>query len=372
MVILLICILVLSAFQIYYLDRKTTGLKQRLSELEKTQKHQQKELRKVLREELKRSRAESKGHLGDLQTQFHSALDRQSNALIEGMAPPLQFLTEHADADPNSPTQGLLPVNNRPQRYVFDKAKRINSGMISTANPGGVVSHGERVVDQKSVGKLDSSYRPTYQGFGDSIDATHEKIREIGASGFITEILGVKGKLLLADALKLYELGYFAKGNVLELGCSHGLSTCLLSAANHASGLRKEVYTIDLSRKAIETTRANLEMHALGARVFTLQSEGADGVSLLSGRALRFDFAFIDHSHAYGPVKSVVKLLPEVLNDDAFVLFHDYNDTRNFSERKEDYGVVSGIVDAIAELSPHTMEYWGCFGCTGLYRFQVG
>ena len=43
--------------------------------------------------------------------------------------------------------------------------------------------------------------------------------------------MGIEGWLWREDALKLYEMAYFARGNILELGCYHGLSTALLALA---------------------------------------------------------------------------------------------------------------------------------------------
>jgi hypothetical protein len=78
-----------------------------------------------------------------------------------------------------------------------------------------------------------------------------------------------------------------------------------------------------------------------------------------------FDFAFIDHSHAYEHVYDVCRSLDKVLRHGAFCLFHDFNDPRNAAAEEIEYGVYQGVFEGL-DLS--SFEFWGIYGCTGLFR----
>ena len=73
------------------------------------------------------------------------------------------------------------------------------------------------------------------------------------------------------DALKLYELAYFGKEDVLEIGTGGGLSSSILSLALHDAQERtaapsnvlsrltsRRVHTVDLSDKKLQVARRNL------------------------------------------------------------------------------------------------------------------
>ncbi|QTN30426.1 hypothetical protein HZ993_12075 [Rhodoferax sp. AJA081-3] len=78
-------------------------------------------------------------------------------------------------------------------------------------------------------------YTPIYPRLEPWIDADHEAIAHLPVDGAL--IRGdVQGFLRRDDALLLYELAYFAQGNVLELGSAWGLSTSILCRAIHKSG----------------------------------------------------------------------------------------------------------------------------------------
>jgi hypothetical protein len=64
--------------------------------------------------------------------------------------------------------------------------------------------------------------------------------------------LGIEGFLHKAEALKLYEMGYYAKGDILELGTHKGLSTSILAHALHDrdSG-RLVTYDIDAATNIV-------------------------------------------------------------------------------------------------------------------------
>lgn len=47
-----------------------------------------------------------------------------------------------------------------------------------------------------------------------------------------------------------------------------------------------------------------------------------------------------------------------------FCLFHDYNDAKN-NQAEHDYGVYQAVMDG---LDLARFEFYGIYGCTGLYR----
>jgi len=329
-------------------------------------------LKRGLNESLQAMRRDLKSTMDDKLSKAVAKMEKATQG--KGEAPPLADLEPErlleiaaiVECSDDEIRHGLVPVLNRPTRYKAAQ-ERINYFLPRSERDGGEPQKVEgREITAESVGKVDRSYVPTYKGFGDHIDDFHYSLTKHAVDGGIKDLFGVDGKLLTEDALKIYELAYFAQGDLLELGCCRGLSGSIQSAANHASGLSKTLYTIDLDPAMVETTRGALEEQALGAQVYTLVAEGADSVSLMHSLGKKFAFAFIDHAHSYDPVLQVCKQLHTVLLPGAFVLFHDFNDTRNFNE-DSGYDVVRGVEDG---LDRNRFEYWGCFGCCGLYRFR--
>jgi predicted O-methyltransferase YrrM len=220
----------------------------------------------------------------------------------------------------------------------------------------------ETAVDRR----FDTPYRKTYDFPGDYIDADHRRLAECATEhGMIA--LGIEGWLLPADALKLYELAYFCGGDILELGAYRGLSTTLLAQASVNAGHRNAISSIDNSAEAVVGSRATMKGRPGEDRVTFMQMDGDGAINRFAKARKRFAFAFVDHSHRYEHVQSACALLPTVLAPGAFVLFHDYNDYRNPILEAEEYGVYQGVRDG---LDKDRFEFWGVYGCTGLYRFK--
>ena len=177
--------------------------------------------------------------------------------------------------------------------------------------------------------------------------------------------LDIDGWLWPEDALKLYELAYVATGDILELGCYNGLSTSILSQANHDSGLKKSTDSIDLAADGIRITQGNRARKGLLTNVQLFPQE-ASAYCRQSGRAGRmFDLVFIDHSHAYQAVLEVCRELRPIVSPGGFCLFHDFNDERNSDPNNADYGVAQAVADG---LDQYCFKFYGIFGCCALYR----
>lgn len=238
------------------------------------------------------------------------------------------------------------------------------------------------------------AYRRTYHFPGEWIDDYHRGLSTVALreDGFID--LGLAGWLLRADALKLYELAYFA-GDVLELGTCCGLSASVIARAIHGSGRERAFATVDLDPTIQDAARWGLNEQDVPRRelIRYFRMDGAaflrdliargeprspplldrllrrrEQPGPLDGLPRRFSLVFVDHAHTYEAVAEVCPLLDQIIAPGGFALFHDYNDPRNIRPDDPDYGVYQAVRDA---LSKDRFEFYGVFGCTGLYR-RVG
>lgn len=230
-------------------------------------------------------------------------------------------------------------------------------------------ANADTAVPFEQLGVVSRPYKPTFPFKGDYINEHHRYYATCPLYGICIDV-GISGWLQSADALKLYELAYFSKGDILELGCHKGLSTSILSQANYDTGRRKKIVTNDISPECIRDAKKTLADRNLGDAVEFHQGDSAQVCKQLARKGRRFDFVFIDHSHDYKPVLEVCQALQAILNLDGLCLFHDYNDSRNrapddqpYGDQK--YGVYQGIDHGLAHAS---FEFYGCFGCTGLFR----
>lgn len=210
-------------------------------------------------------------------------------------------------------------------------------------------------------------YKKTFDFPSDFIDKEHEGIAKAKLHEWGMIDVGIDGWLLPADALKIYEMAHFSTGDILELGTYRGLSTSIMAKAIQASP--KTIYTVDLDETSSNEAKAGLELRdsALAEKVKFFASDATSFVHKMAGQGKKFTFAFVDHSHVYEHVESSTAALRDVLVPGSFVLFHDFNDPRNADEANDDYGVYQGAMDGMKK-QPY--DFWGIFGCTGLFRFN--
>lgn len=175
----------------------------------------------------------------------------------------------------------------------------------------------------------------------------------------------IPGWLRCEDALKLYELCYFAEGDILELGSYHGLSTSIIAQAVRDSKRPRRVFTADISQSAINETKRNLGLLRLGRNVTTLWIDALSATKDFAAESSRFGFIFVDHAHDFQSVYEVSRGLKHIVLPGAFCLFHDYNDFRNADLDCKDYAVYQGVVQGLDQAQ---FEFWGVYGCAGLYR----
>jgi len=177
----------------------------------------------------------------------------------------------------------------------------------------------------------------------------------------------VPGWLMHAGALKLYEMAWFSAGDILELGCYHGLSTMIMAQAVRDRGSATRIFSVDLDPGCLAATLRTLRTHNLADRATLYCSDAAQAISTFAAQPKRFTFAFVDHSHRYEHVYPVCQALPDVLEDGAFVLFHDYNNPYNRHDDNVHYQVYQAVNDG---LDPERFTFFGIYGCTALYRFS--
>jgi predicted O-methyltransferase YrrM len=209
-------------------------------------------------------------------------------------------------------------------------------------------------------------YQPTYANQSDFIDEAHKALADAPTLDGMIDI-GIPGWLLPADALKLYELAYFATGDVYEVGTYRGLATTIMALAAKRSGRRFALVSIDLDAEL--SAFAKMEMAARGAPGFEschfFAADGIHSAETMARTNRRFSLVFVDHSHQRQHVAAICRHLADIVEPGGFVMFHDYNDPRNAAGDAPDYGVYQGVKDA---LDRRSFTFAGIFGCSGLFR----
>lgn len=215
--------------------------------------------------------------------------------------------------------------------------------------------------------RFDMPFRKTFPYRGSYLTPRHAELASrLHPTGMID--IGIDGWLLPADVLKLYEMAFCCSEDILELGAYRGLSAAVMNEACNAAQRNAKIISIDLDPGAVELSRQQLHGMAGGERAHFFQDDAGSGVRNLAGIKRRFGFAFVDHSHAYEHVFDACTSLHRVVGPGGFALFHDFNDPRNADEAVHDYGVYQGVMDG---LHAGRWQFWGIYGCSGLFR-RVG
>ena len=233
--------------------------------------------------------------------------------------------------------------------------------------------HPDTFMELADLGTRIPAYRPTFSFPNGHINASHRFFSMCPVKDeHLIQMLDrrwwarpIRGWLRREDALKLYEMAYFASGDILELGSYQGLSTCVLSQANRDSSARKTITSVDLDPRSVRLARRNLRSLGLALGVEILCDDAFQLVSRLAAEEKRFGFVFVDHSHHYEPMLAVCRGLAGVVAPSGFCLFHDFNDVRNRDPQNQDYRVYQAVKEG---LDMDSFEFYGIYGCTALYR----
>jgi predicted O-methyltransferase YrrM len=190
-------------------------------------------------------------------------------------------------------------------------------------------------------------YRPTYaEPEGELVD----RIKSAGGGmldlPFLID-LGIEGFLHKTEALKLYEMAYYADGDLLELGTHKGLSTSILAEALHdrRSGI---IETIDIDAEANAIAKTNLSQLPGFERINFMVADAEKGMDDLIGANRIFGFIFVDHWHGYGATHEAAQRIPPLLSDGGYVMFHDFFDVGN-KDPDHPYGVYQAVLDTLGK-----------------------
>jgi predicted O-methyltransferase YrrM len=197
--------------------------------------------------------------------------------------------------------------------------------------------------------------------FDHFINDQHRYYQECPTKGGLIDV-GIQGKLRREDALKLYEMAYYATGDILEFGTNRGLSTSIPARAITDAGRNGELVTIELDGRLVEQARRSLSALDLSPRVEFMVGDADASCQKLVDAGRKFHFAFIDHSHASDDVVKACRRLSQLLVPGLFCLFHDYNTSR---EGTPEYGVYTAVAHALDESH---FEFCGIYGRCGHFR----
>jgi predicted O-methyltransferase YrrM len=210
---------------------------------------------------------------------------------------------------------------------------------------------------EQSRGREKFSYRKTFAFDGDTIDQRQEELLNAPLQPNTVKIeYHVPGSLRREDAAKLYELAYFCTGHILELGTNKGLSAYIMGSANS----KVEIDTIEIDERQCRFAEKNLSRFE---HVKVHMSEATNWLDTAIDQGRQFAFAFVDHSHEYADVHAASARMRRVLIPGSLLAFHDFNDPRNFTQQ-QGYGVFEAAIEGLG----NSFEFYGCFGCTGVFR----
>lgn len=236
--------------------------------------------------------------------------------------------------------------------------------------------HMDTFMNLMELGTKVPPYQPTHYFPGEFINESHKILSSVPIRDEILIKIEIsthsedyiQGWLRREDAMKLYELAYFATGDILELGTHQGLSASILSQANVDSPNKKHIYSCDRDPSFLQIANRNLQRKRLTRDVSLISKDAMNVVNRFKKMRKTFSFVFIDHAHDYESVFNMTQELPYIVKPGGFCLFHDYNDRRNTPEipsSNEDYGVYQAVLDGLKQ---EQFSFYGVYGCSGLYR----
>lgn len=239
---------------------------------------------------------------------------------------------------------------------------------MTTSTMHETIQHLNTFLGLSELGSKPTPYLPTYQFTGSYINENHAYYANCptGYKGInICIDTGIDGYLQSGDALKIYELAYFAKGNILELGTYCGLSTSIIAQAIYDSKKQIRFETVDIDKDANALAQKNVQSKPGRAPVEFNLLDATEYMEKAIVKNNVYDFIFIDHWHGYDATYEAAMRAKKLLSPGGFCLFHDYNDPAN-ADPEHVYGVYQGANDAM--LTDPNFDFYGTFGCTALFR----
>jgi cephalosporin hydroxylase len=219
---------------------------------------------------------------------------------------------------------------------------------------------GEKTRFRVHSDKNDRRYEPSYDWGSHSLGDRHDRIAEA--------VWHIPGWLEPEDALKLYELAYFATGPILEIGMYCGRSTTILATAVADRGSGVPIVSLDIDPLALSLTARSLRMHAVHENVVL----ACASIEAFIGATPSFSprLVFIDANHAVAAVMTDIEVLGTCVTAGSLLLFHDYlpmklPDTAGFPVSPGPIEVKSAIDNSWISGGA---QFAGTFGASALFR----
>jgi len=205
---------------------------------------------------------------------------------------------------------------------------------------------------------------------GTEISYFHRELRDayLGRCGVPFNIdIGIDGYLQRGDAMKLYELSYFAPGDVIELGTHFGLSASIIAHALQDRGFGG-LHSVDIDSETTARARHNIAGRPGADRVRFVLEDAGTYLAHRAAKRERAGFIFIDHWHGYDATVAAAKHCADILEPGGFVQFHDFVNAENAETGNDAYGVYQAVLDVI--VPDDRFCFRGISGCTAIFQFE--
>jgi cephalosporin hydroxylase len=208
--------------------------------------------------------------------------------------------------------------------------------------------------------KHDREYLPSYDWGAATLGARHERIAEA--------VWHIPGWLTAEDALKLYELAYFATGSILEIGMYCGRSTTILATAVADRDSGVPIISLDTDPFALSMTMRSLQLHGVERHVTLICSTIQAFVHAIPSVAP--SLIFLDANHAEAAVRADLDAMQQCVRTGTLVLFHDYLPMA--LPETEGFPVSPGPIEVKEAVSSSWVaadaKFAGTFGASALFQ----
>jgi predicted O-methyltransferase YrrM len=204
-----------------------------------------------------------------------------------------------------------------------------------------------------------ADYEPNYHTTGAFISEAHSRASELVAD--------VDGWLREEDALKLYELAFWAAGPILEVGTYRGKSGVLMATAARDAGSSAVVLSLDTDSEAQAKAAAAARSHGVQDRLWPVLCSAAAFFAVNPGFAP--SLVFLDGDHSYEGVSRDLDTLSSHLPTGGLLCLHDYFDPRNESS---DCAEIDVRRAASTSALIRDCDFCGVFGASAVFQRSTG
>jgi cephalosporin hydroxylase len=212
--------------------------------------------------------------------------------------------------------------------------------------------------------KRDRAYLPSYEFGAPTLGDRHERIAEA--------VWHIPGWLEPEDALKLYELAWFANGTVLEIGTYCGQSAVIMAIAAADRGEGVSVLSLDTDPAVIPFARRSAQEH--GVQDHLVVACTSVDVFLKTIPSFSPTLVFVDADHSAAGVEADLAGLEGRVAPGGLLLFHDYLPQQ--LPRTDGFPVSAGPIEVQQVIDrswvSEQCEFAGTFGCSALFRNSAG